>query len=192
LLSLVETSVARWCVLELNVDCAALKRLFPPRFSRRPPHVLDAHHLDGVVDRQAQGALWGRWAGREREFFLECGRLVSPLTWEEVTAIGGCEIEIHSRLVREAYSKLMAEETPSPLRVGTIQIIQMDAEYSSVSTYSPSDALVLPNALMDVLRQLKEKCTEEELQALAAQDGLQLDSGLVRRLADFRILVPAS
>jgi hypothetical protein len=113
LLSAVEKSLMRWCVLELDVGVEALKHLFPAPASSRSNGAIDALSLDGIADPAEARELWGHWSGRETEFYMECGRLVEPLDLRAVKAIGGPELGIFSSLVCEGYRKLMSDEIPT-------------------------------------------------------------------------------
>jgi len=59
-----------------------------------------------------------------------------------------------------------------------------------VSTYSGSDPLDLPTELMDTLTYFDGRTTDQALRAIEAGEGLRIDRALIRRLVDFRILVP--
>jgi hypothetical protein len=134
-LATVEASLVRWCVLELDIGPEALQRLFSSlAHAERSPRLLDQDQLDHVVNPATYQALWGWWAGREQEFFQACGSLVEPLTWQEVSAIGGPEIQICARLAREAYMPLMAEEIPPQLQVGSFTTVHMGPEVCRVSS----------------------------------------------------------
>ena len=190
LLAAVETSLARWCVLELDVGSAALERLFPaaPEAGHHP--VLHGDQLDHVVNPAEYRALWGTWAGREEAFFEACASRVQPLLWQEVLAIGGPELQLFARLTREAHQRLVSDEIPARLQVGSFEIVQMGSDACRVSSYSPFDALEVSTPLMAVLPYFDGRPTEEVRQAILDQEGTSLDDALIRHLVDFRLLVP--
>jgi hypothetical protein len=161
LLSGVERTLARWCVLQLDVGAEALERLFPPPSPAGQADGVGRRTLDDLTDPDAYRALWGRWCGREVEFYRECSRLVSGLTWHDVTAIGGPEMQIFARLAREAYGRLMSREIPERLKVGSVKIVRMDQQSCRVWTYNGSDPLDLPRALMDVLPYFDGRPTDQ-------------------------------
>jgi hypothetical protein len=191
LLGTVEESLARWCVIELDVGEETLRTLFPPTGGE--PTLFGPHargrSLDGVVDADAGRALWGLWAGRERAFFDECARRVNALRWRDVASIGGPEIGIRERLVRMAYAGLVSEAAPPVLRSGPLRMGQLQGDSERIWTYSPLDPIDLPRRLVTALRYFDGRPTPDALGAAAA-DGVPIDEATLRMLVDFRILVP--
>src|SRR5262245_32551632 len=99
LLSLVEQSLARFCVLDLDLGLEALTQLLPPRARALREEPISAEELDGAADPERYPRAWGRWLGEERELYRECARLVAPLSWGEVARIAGPEVGIASRIL---------------------------------------------------------------------------------------------
>ena len=190
LLSSVEQSLSRWCVLRLDVGADALATLFPMPRPAGTPDVMDWRSLDGIVDPAVYRSLWGRWLGREREFYAECARLVGSLRWQDVVAIGGPDIQIFTRLVLEAHARLASDEIPGRVKIGKLTVIAADQASSHVYGYSGADPLDLPRALMDVLPYFDGRPTREALARIKAEAGIAVDPALVRKLVDFQILVP--
>jgi hypothetical protein len=192
LLSAVELSLSHWCVDELDIGVEALGLLFPANDPHKQEHQLNALALDGKVDRGVYQIAWGKWSGREQEFYREAARLVDGLDWHDILAIGGTELKICERLVRDAYSRLTAKELPPFLKVGSLSVLQMGEESCRVTTYSPTDPLNLPKNLMAVLPYFDGRSTLEAMAAIEEQEGIRLSPDLVRKLADFEILLTAS
>ena len=189
LLSRVERTLPPWCVLELDIGTAALKHLFPAPAPGRTKQV-NPRALDGVADPLESRRLWGKWAGREAEFYRECARLVNSLDWPKVMAIGGVDIQIYARLLREAYGKLMSQKIPKRLKLGAIQVIAMDRDYCRITSYGAYDPISVPRQLIDLLGYFDGRPTEEVIRTIALEQGISLDRKLVRRLTDFSVLVP--
>ncbi len=190
LLSAVEKSLTRWCALELDVGAEALKQLFPASAALRSNGRIDALSLDGIADAAEARELWGHWAGREKEFYLECSRLVEALDWRTVMAIGGPELGIFSSLVCEGYRKVMSDEIPSRLKVGSFNMIQTGQDFYSISSYNDYDPIDLPRSLMTMLPYFDGRPTAEVLQDVAARENTILSDDLIRRLVDFGVLIP--
>ncbi len=190
LLTAVETSLARWCVLELDIGAEALRRVFPLPGRPSRSGSIAAPALDGVPDPAEEKALWGSWAGREGEFYAECAQLVNALDWSDVIAIGGPELQVFAHLLREAYDKLTSEEIPERLKVGAVRIVKMNQDSCCVTTYSEYDPLSVPKRLVEVLGHFDGRLTDQALEAIAAQEGIRLSPPLVRKLTDFGVLVP--
>ena len=190
LLGSVERSLSHWCVLELDVGADALARLFPAPTRPGRSEMSSRHTLDDVVNLEVYRALWGRWDGREAEFYRECSRLVSRLSWDDVVAIGGPDVRVFSRLTTEAYRRLMSDDIPARLKVGALNVMRMDRKSCRVWAHDGADPLELSRALMDLFPYFDGRPTAEALQAIEAVEGVRIDPALVRRLVDFAILVP--
>ena len=115
---------------------------------------------------------------------------MQPLIWQEVLAIGGQELQLFARLTREAHQRLLSDEIPARLQVGSFEIVQMGSDACRVSSYSPFDALDVSKPLMAVLPYFDGRPTEEVRQDILDQEGKSLDDALMRHLVDFRLLVP--
>ena len=150
LLSTAERSLARWCVLQLDVGDEALKHLFPISNSDVSGKI-DARSLDGVPNPDQARKLWGHWAGRETDFYVESSRLVEPLDWRAVTAIAGPELGIFARLVLESYRKVRSDEIPARLKVGSFNTIRTADDFYSILSYNGYDPFYLPGSLMTML-----------------------------------------
>jgi hypothetical protein len=107
-----------------------------------------------------------------------------------VTAINRGEIQLWSRLLGEAYNKLISEEVPERLKVGALQVLGMDQDSCSVNSYSPYDPISVPKELIDVLRYFDGRPTAKALQAISECESLTIDPSLVRKLTDFGLLIP--
>jgi hypothetical protein len=190
LLSAVETNLSRWCVLELDVSDDALRQMFPFPQSDSSGSI-DAETLDGVANPATYRALWGQWLNREEEFYRECARRVNALDWKDVMAIGGPEVQIAARLTREAFRELTSDEIPPLLRVGSINVIQLNSESSRVVSYNSLDPIEMTKSVMEVLPYFDGRSTDAARRAIVQERGVRLSDGLIRQLTDFGILVPS-
>jgi hypothetical protein len=190
LLAGVEKDLARWCLLELRLGAGALGRLFPPPEPTVTSATIDRFQLDGRVNPEQHAAVWGEWAGRERELFEECGRRVEQLDWQEVLGICGPDVQISARLVRDSFDALLSRDIPRRLRVGEYQVHNIAARNALVVTYNGYDPLRLPNNLLEALPYFDGRPVIEALRAIEQEKQLRLDLDLVRKLVDFSILMP--
>jgi hypothetical protein len=166
----------------MGAEAKLLARLLEPR-------PMDATDLGAAIQEDAYRTLWGRWAGREAQFYRACAELVRPLGWDDIARICGPRLTILSRLVRERYGKLTSVAAPDRPRVGLIQIEGIVAGKYSAVTYSPYDPLRMPTDLVAVLHHFDGRPTDDVLEEIRVQRGIRLDPALVRRMADFRVLV---
>jgi hypothetical protein len=190
LLASIERDLARWCVLELDLGQEALSRLFCSPTSLRPSDPVREGHLDGVPDPAIHKANWGNWAGRERDFYQECGRLVGELEWSRVLDICGPDVRAAAHLTVDAFEQLLSRKVPEHLRVNTFTMLQAGPGFTRVQSYSNCDPIDVPRAVMDVLHCFDGRPTDEVIQSIAIERGVRIEPSLVRRLADFRILTP--
>jgi len=184
----VEKGLAHWCVLELQLGDDAMRHMVE---DKAEGDAITGDVLDNKVDQKTYERIWGAWRGREHEFFGRCAELVSPLSWTDVLAICGPEVRMHARLAGESYRRLTSDDIPNALNVGPIEIVQMEGGATRVCTYSEHDPLDIPNAVMELLQHFDGRPTEEALAAIADERGIRLEPALVRKLVDFKVLVPA-
>ena len=190
LLMVVERDLARWSVLELDLGSDALRHLVATAAWRRQSEPVTGASIDNRVDRDSYGRIWGRWLGREGEFFIECARLVSSLLWADVLAICGPEARAYAQLTEKAYDRLTSDEIPVALKVGSIQLVQITHDLTRVSTYNDTDPIDIPSVVMELLNYFDGRQTEEALATIARERGIRLDPSLVRKMVDFTVLVP--
>ena len=190
LLSAVELSLSRWCLLELDIGPEALSQTRPTPYHQTPK--IDPLALDGTLDKVSQRQLWGKWAERETEFYCECASLVENVSWQDILTISGPDVKILARLVEDAHAKLMSKKIPERLKLGPVQIIGVNKERSRIVTHSSLDPLDLPNQLLDLLRYFDGRPTKLVTEAIAAEQGIKLNTSLIRKLTDFEVLVSAS
>lgn len=189
LLGNVEYELARWCLLKLEVEEEVLRYLLAPPLGSTAGSIR-GEDLDGKVESAEYRKNWGKWLGRELEFYRACGRLVSALAWQEVLKICGPETNLLATLTGQAYQRFLSVETPPRLQVGSLQVVRIGHQTTRLSTYSDLDPLDIPNPVLNVLHYFDGRPTTEVVAEIAAQEGIRLETDLVRKLADFRILVP--
>lgn len=187
LLRTAEQSIAGWTLLELGLESSALAHLYRPLVDPRTTE-LTAREMDGITNPAEVQATWGRWRGREREWYRECARLVSPLTWTDVLEIGGAKLAIHARIVREAYSRLMSDSVPDHPTVALVRITPRGRDRVRLATYSPTDALEVPAVVAAALPYFDGRPVAEALENVRQGEGVRVDPSLVRKLTDFGVL----
>jgi hypothetical protein len=182
LLREIDWQLALWCALELGMEAKLLARALQPK-------KMEAADLGADIEDGTYRALWGGWAGKEAEFYRKCSELVRPIGWEEITKICGPRLTMLSRLVREKYDKLTSEEAPDCPRLGLIQIEGIGAGKFSVVTYSAYDPLRISQNLAAVLSHFDGRPVDAVLEEIRIERGMRFVPALVRRMADFRVLV---
>lgn len=174
-----ENELALWCAGELGLapDVLAVSL----EIAKRPPE------LDPPAPA-AWAARWGTWAGRECEFYVECARLVSPLSWAEVLERTGPFVATRARVARDSFARAADRSVPARLQLGAHHSVAVGPDRVAAVTYSPYNPAVLPNALRDVLHYFDGRPTAEALDAIRRERGLEIDEPELRMLVDHEIL----
>jgi hypothetical protein len=192
LLAVLERELARWCLVRLDVEPEVLARLLPRGSDGRGKKTtLDAAAVDGRVDDETFGGLWGRWRGRERELYRAAASAVAELEWRDVLRIAGGSGEALSRIVASAHQARRDEAIPERLIVGPLQVLSAGRDHLSVAAYNGLDPLDVPRMLVDLLPAFDGRPTDEVLRDIRATRRVNVEPALVRRLVDFGVLVPA-
>ncbi|HSE42588.1 MAG TPA: hypothetical protein VLH08_17605 [Acidobacteriota bacterium] len=178
LLSEIERRLSEWCILQLDIGLDALELLFPP-----PPSERVSGHPE---------IFWGNWRGREREFFLECGKLVNVLSWQDVENICGAELRLIGQLTKKAFVNLTSFEVPSVLRVAQWKkVMPINADVYRVWTYNQYDPIDLSKAMLESLHYFDGRPTADAVQSIFDNNRLRLENSDLRRLTDFGVLTSA-
>jgi hypothetical protein len=134
--------------------------------------------------------VWGDWAGREREFYLECAKRVEALSWPQALAVGGADAAQLAQNVRTVYGIYHGREVPERLRRGNLRVELIDGQRCRVWGYSPFDSIDLERALLDALVLFEGLPARDAIARIERARGIRLDDALMRRLLDYWILVP--
>ena len=191
LLLRVEDLLSRWCVLRLHADPKSLPLLFHAEEAMKAD-AEKSGRLSGVMAPEHAKKMWGRWHGKEKEFYRECVKSVERLSWKEVVAICGPEVEANAHLVAHAFKNLLSEEIPKALKLGPFNVTYIAPDFAAVTTYSPLDPISLPKPLVDVLHRFDGRPTKEVVKEISDKDEIELDPGLISKLVDYRVLVDAT
>jgi hypothetical protein len=183
LLRAIEQDLALWCMTELKAGLTTVAEEVP---SRAP--ALAVTDLEREVDEERHQRLWGEWAGREREFYQECARLVDPLSWSQVCAICGPRVAALVSLLRDAYEHLHETALPERVCLNPFRLCAAAPGGFTVVTYSQYDPLFMPERLMRVLPHFDGRTLEEALTIIQRDHGLRVAPSLIRRLIDFGVL----
>ncbi len=175
-------------MLDLDPGREALERLFRVHNGTAGDEPFTGFELDGSEDPALYRALWGRWYGKEAEFYRACAEKVNPLRWKDLVEISGPDVRIAAQLARKAYADLTNQELPRVLRLGPFEVISADVETVRLSTYNGYDPLEVPRSLFDLLPRFDGRPTATVLETIATGDGVDLDPALIRKLADFKLL----
>ena len=174
LLSNIETDLAAWCVAESNLGLEQMEAVFPTRRRPNERDGLTVADVDGVADPKLARRLWGRWLGREREYYVACAERVSPFSWKEVERIAGPTVAVRARLVRRAFEALNSQDLPDRLAAGGFQVMSSGREGVRVVGYSDSDPLELTPDVFDILPYFDGRPVERTRKALRKDMGVEV------------------
>jgi hypothetical protein len=172
LLSRIEKLLSRWCVLQLDPGEKAIEELFPPPMTE--------------INYSNLSLLWGKWFGKEKDFYQECCNLVDPLRWKDVTRICGADIDVLAHVTLISYRKLISDEIPTHLKVASWKKLKLVApNVYRIWTYNRYDPFDVSREVLDALHLLDGESTVKET---VETNKVVLDEGLVRKLSDRGIL----
>jgi len=189
LLGAVEVELAHWCVLELGLDSKALRRLLFT--ATNPGGTHPGRNSEGADEQDTRKQLWGQWFAREEEFYVECHRRVSAMTWKDVQTVAGVRSQLIERLVLDSFAGLREPRPiPSRLRLGSFTMNPANDRGFELSTYSVYDGRRISRAVFELLPRFDGREVTEVLAEIEST-GVALDEALIQLLWDLQILVPA-
>lgn len=190
MLTIVSEQLAFHCALEVGLDDVSIGHL-PTTTSTFGDTPVDPRELDGerVADYAAR---WGRWDGREREFFIACAEIVDHMAWPDVLAAAGARARVALAELNTAYAALRSEELPSALRIGAVRSRPGNPGTVCLAGYHDGDEIAAPSVLADLLPYFDGSPVGEVLARIEQEAGIALERDLVRKLVDFKILVAAA
>ena len=188
LLHAAERAVSLWCAVEIGIDADAIRLLI--RSAQR-----NDVRSDGRVGRELTDGFdaeslraWGLWVGRERDFYVECARRVEALSWSNVLEIGGTYLRARASVALSSYQNLRTTRLPDRLYGVRATAQRINAQTAVVQTHSPSDTIVLPVEVLNLLHAFDGRPTSVVVADIAQTHGTELGEDLVQRLVDFDIL----
>lgn len=186
LLTAVEKRLTHWCIHQLEVGSREFRDTFPvaagqPNFElwMKQQSFYQKKLLFGDTgSTDFLNWTWGAWLGREKDFFVECYKLVQPLSWKDVRRI--CETDLEQKAL-DAYAKLTSDYFPDTLKIGDFHHFDLNDEQVRVWTSNPYDPVILPK---DTLRRLHRMSGIKMAEVIQ-----QIPKELLQKLFDAGILL---
>jgi hypothetical protein len=205
LLSTIQKGLSRWCMRQLDAGTAELQQAFAEPDITEPTvtNLTTAFQrqiftsvsalLNKMQDKNAlygwQQQTWGKWLGREVEYFKECSKLIDPLHWQDVLNIVRGKTGNLAEGTQQTFRKLRNRELPEVLRLNSYRRVDLDDQRSRVWSYNRNHPLDLPRKVADSLCHFDGRSKDEVLQTIHLKEGFELDLDLLQKLFDHRILV---
>ncbi len=192
LLGSVERQLALWCAIEMGQGVDTLGPTLLPYYQLMPRSSFRPRQVGGPERSGTPVHGWTEaWGDRVEEFYVEAARLVAPLRWSEVKELCGPTLGLEIKSVRKAQADLQPGDTPKRLRYNAISVVPEGAGAVGVAGHSQEDMLRIPERLVEELGRFDgRRPAEETAAAIAEASGVALDTGTIRRLVEYRILVP--
>jgi hypothetical protein len=189
LLKAVEGALAQWCVMELDLGSTALERVLTLSDDF---NTIKEGELEGQVKAADYRALWGRWDGKEREFYETCAARVDGFKWSDVARICGPRVALLARLTQDVFAQLARTTPEAALRCGSFHLVSLRANVARLSTYNDYDPVEISAPLLNLLQHFQGQPTSEAIADISKLAGVNVAPELVRKLTDFGLLVPAN
>ena len=187
-LEIAETTMARQCLVELDVPAEVVQPLIAPLgdWVKSFP----ATEIEGVMSESGRRRAWGPWAGREVELFRRCAEIVLPLSGEDVLRLAGPELALAERVLRSAYAKYLDRALPERVTIAPFRVARAEGDRLQVEGRPRFDALELPGNLIARLGAFDGTSTRAAIEQLV-REGIAVDEETVLAMLDFGILAPA-
>jgi hypothetical protein len=154
---------------------------------------LTLQELDGLPPQpHLYDRLWGKWVGREEEFYRECYTHISQLQQDDFATLEGIEQKILLQELEQAYQQLMSAPVPMLLKKNPGLLVEKisDSDYL-LSGYSPFDPAKVSKRLYDCLDYFDGIHTNVEVYRLCHETlNARLSEAMIKKLYQIRILIP--
>jgi hypothetical protein len=113
------------------------------------------------------------------------------LKWQQVLDICGPQARISSGLTSEAFRTLCSRALPARLKPGSFHLQRLSERGAIAVSYSGGDPLHLSRELLAALPYFDGRPVAAAAQAIVREQKLHFEEGLLRKLVDFEVLLPA-
>jgi len=183
----IQNTLNRYVLYELGFKPEQILR------SSRDSLALTVEELDDRAPSPEQYTqLWGPWADREQEFYLEAFKCVTALTADSFNALIGIGHTIRLKQVMAYYDNMIHPKLPPFLKRNPDLHVQKTRQGNYiVSGYLPRDAVEITARLYSVLDHFDGRLSVDAvIQSLAQQQKMVPDGDLLMSLFHLRILIP--
>jgi hypothetical protein len=135
--------------------------------------------------------MWGAWADREGEFYVEAAKLIDALEWRDIRTLLGAAVTPAIEELEARYRALRSTALPERLtaRNDELALVQIGRKFVRADSYRAHDPVRMPKELLDLLPDFDGTPVAEAIAKIEREKGVRLEAALVRKLADFGLLV---
>ena len=189
-LAISETQLTRFATLDLYPDYVLSERhpTEPPGRKLTPEEIEDKGPSE-----ESYKTLWGSWQGMEKEYFLECYRLVRELKKEDFTRLVGLDGEVTLQILRRDRENAVEPKLPPKLKLNPELTVKWLADGSvAVGGYSELDALAMASESFLLLKDFRgDKTVAATRQAMRAEKSSDFADELLVTFYQHRVLIEA-
>jgi len=147
-----------------------------------------AQELADIGDRSREDSMWGEWLTDQCGYYMECGRRVRDLSWDDVCSIGGVGIRTRQRLLVTAYGQLVSPTLAEHLQLGSFPSRwNTDGTVTLVGS-NRSDPVVIDADVHAFLTHLDRGPIANAMAQAPQRVRHVLEEGLLQQLYDLRVL----
>jgi Fe-S-cluster containining protein len=159
-----------------------VKKIAPELKDPEPPMTLE--ELEGRPPHPADYTRWwGKWEGREEEFYLRCAELMQGLTRADVQRLAPIAHKRRLPFFQKTVASIASDTLPATLMLAPDLIVErLPDERVRVSSYSEYDPLLLDAATFAALDAFRQPAPHDAVP--------WLDRELLLRLERWRVLIP--
>jgi hypothetical protein len=185
-----EQTLSEYALLEMGWD--GTKDLY--RRTRSGKARLNERDVDGLAPSDSEyEARWGKWLGREQEFYCKTYDIVQRLSPSDVSRLGGVRLTALSTSLRDRYDRMEKPIVPEFLARNPQLRVSRDGDgHYHLIGYSAYDPVRISPQVYDLLELFDgHKPNNHVMAQIGEQHNVQVSKQLLERMYQHRILVDA-
>jgi hypothetical protein len=185
LLLQLENVVSVHCALEKGISSQVLDGLLSPENTFRT-----ANDVDARPDDAQQARLWGKWLGREEQFYAEVSQLAEQIELDDIRKLAGLSLQRRLDPVVRGYEALMSNTLPDRLRAASKLVVSTAGPGSVHIQAGPFQPVELPAPVIELLTHFRGQPVSEAVASLA-ENGFEVETEFLKKLFDSGFLMSA-
>jgi hypothetical protein len=146
---------------------------------------------DRPPDDASYVAAWGKWVGREIDFYVECARRASAMSPSEGEALRGPQTGALLEEIKSLHAQVTQPRLAVRLALSGDMAVEPGEGGVGVTTYSRYDSFFLSDGLYEALKMFThEETVEAVLDRLRRDHGIELPESLLLQMQLQGVVVP--